>query len=180
VLNDFVGQSGSCVLPGGLIRFKVSGQPLQSDENESNVLKTLAEAVGAVGWRKKEKLAIERGEDGFVKLGEDSVAVQVVSVPMDTAIRQRVATGECVVEVPVDAVASWIAQAIQRKTPGGKCIPRTAPSLILAIDARHWGQVVNAQVLDEFHRQMPGAADLVFRAIWLVGGNAAGSRRLAP
>jgi hypothetical protein len=181
-VNDFIGKSESYVLPHGRgLRFKITDQPLQGEKNEANVLKTLATALGtSVSWEKAEPAENHKGHDGFVSISGYRISVQIVSVPTDPHFHRRVAAGHCEVDVSFDAAASWIVNAIRRKSTGPKCIaPSARAGLILALDARHAGQLVNPQVLNQLRRQMPELTALDFHSVWLVGSTGHGTRRLA-
>ena len=183
-IDDFQGRSESYVLPDGRgHRFRISDRPLQAEDNEPNVLRVLAKVLSgeSMRWRRATAKQNQNGIDGFVEVGGRDVPVQIVSVPIDERLRARVGVGECEVDVSFEDAARWMVNAIRRKAePGRKFISRSARSgLILALDARHWGQLANERVLAEFRRQMPGLGGEGFEAVWLVGSTAAGSRVLA-
>ena len=186
-INDFIGKSRSSRLPDGRFRFEVTDQPLQAEDNEPNVRKVLAQALSAesgedLSCRPASKAENHRGIDGWVEYSRGlSVPVQIVKTPSKDAYGAAVAKGLWTITVTVDEAASWIKAAIDHKTTGPKLsiAPADRASMILALDIRHAGQLANADVIAAFERQMPGIAQLGFRAIWLVGSTPAGTRKLA-
>jgi len=110
-----------------------------------------------------------------------SVPVQIAKAPSQSEYGAAVAKGFWRVVVTVDRAASWIKSTIDHTTTGRKLriAPADRAAMILALDIRHAGQLVNADVLMSFARQMPGAAQLGFRAIWLVCSTPVGSKRIA-
>jgi hypothetical protein len=183
-VSDFDGSSSeSRELPDGTFEFVVVDRPLWGDENEPNVLRTLAKALAEQGAphaaeRHGTEADNRAGIDGWIDVpGEDAIAVQVTMAPSGSDFGRDVARGHCRRVVDATEAAGWLVKAIERKVTS--VAPNDRPRLLLALDARHAGQLVNERILAEFRRQRPDIAQLGFRAVWLVGSTPIGSRRLA-
>jgi hypothetical protein len=182
-INDFIGKSRSIRLPDGRLLFEVSDKPLQAGANEPNVRKALAEALSApagesLSCRPATDAENDHGVDGYVTYSSGmSVPVQIVKTPSQKEYGVAVAKGLWRIVVTVDEAANWIKSTIDHKSK--KIAPADRANMILALDVRHAGQLVNVDVIASFARQMPNVAQLGFRAIWLVGSTPVGSKRIA-
>jgi hypothetical protein len=187
-ISDFIGKSRSSPLPNGRLMFEVTDQPLQGAANEPNVRKVLAESLSAdagdtVTCRPASDAENHAGVDAYVEYPSGlSVPVQIVKTAAASAYGAAVAKGYWEITVTVEEAAAWIeAAAIDRKTTGStpSIAPADRAAMILALDVRHAGQLANPDVIASLARQMPGAAHIGFRAIWLVGSTPVGSKRIA-
>jgi hypothetical protein len=169
VINDFRGTSRSEVVDG-FVKIEVLEAPPRGRENEPNVLGVLASVLT---HRNQAKPRIEQGrdangEDGVLVFPNgDRLAVQIVSVPVDSNHWKNVSKGKAAVQLSIEEAASWLHEAIEKKKRA--IASADGARIVLALDTRHCAQLAHEQVIESFHRQFGDAAIYGFAQIWLVG-----------
>jgi hypothetical protein len=159
-----VGTESDSEVNEGMVRLELRGTGDIGTRGDTAVLEKVKDALRAQGHMVEGFDAQDdRGEDGKLKCDGQTVIVQVVTAPTDEKLMRDAANGVAQTEQTRSVAAGWLERAIDSKAM--KYDPVSKGSMLLAIDVRHMGVVVN--LIDANLRAKASTAG--FRAVWLIG-----------
>jgi hypothetical protein len=136
-------------------------------EGEPTVTERIEDALRARGHAVGRRDAKDdRGEDARLVCDGRTLIIQVVTAPGDPKFLAEAANGSAQIEWTRSAAAGWLEQAIDRKRL--RYDPASKQSMLLAIDVRHVGVVVDL-IDPNLHDKATAAG---FFGVWLVGPTA--------
>ena len=160
----------------GSFAVELSGVLDKGRANERQVLQVLVEALSADGRTATLVSGSQdnRGEDGLLMIDGVSVAVQIVSVPVEPTVwKELSAKGGLEASGTIDDAAAMIRRALEHKR--GK-----ATDTILVLDATHFGAFVGPRLVQAYcERHGDPEQEFALTEVWLVGPTSRSAFRLA-
>ncbi len=147
-------------------------------KGESRVIDCLMARLKADGIESIPLTAIdEAGEDGKLQIGDDVIAIQVVTPTPYPQFWNDVSRGQGKVSGSVSDAVAWIEAAISSKAGLYPVSVKTA--MLLALDLAHMGVLASTEVADVYLREHgEPASKSGFGSVWLIGPTERNSCRL--
>lgn len=169
------GTSFSSTDEKGDFEVRLSGVLDKGRPNERHALKILVDALRATGRNASltSEGQDERGDDGVVLLDGARRGVQVVSMPVDPAVWERLSsTGHLEAAGTIDDAVGMIRRALEHKR-------HRAKGTILVLDAAHFGAPIGPSLVRAYLARYgdPGREFSLAEA-WLVGPTSRSAFRL--
>jgi len=169
------GRSYSSTDPTGAFTADLSGPLVRGRHGEERVLKVLTQALRARGEEVSSLVGgrDDRGEDGLLSIGGQTVRIQIVSMPVDPTVWKELSMDDAASrEGTTDDAVRMVRDALVHKKD-------KAAGTLLALDAAHVGAIFGPRLVAAYQAAY-GDPEEEFSLVeaWIIGPSARSSVRL--